>query len=204
MNLTYDKAREYIKEGDILLFRAGKFPSFGWWITSYTRGLHSHAAIAHWDGDRLYCVEMREFKGGRSVTLRSQVVESPGVIDVYRVMPNITVPEVNDDGSVNWTEKSFSDDVANNVTATALEWAGKPYRWLNIWNLFKGYAPFFRFLNRSKPDNNIPADGHVCSTLVASAYRKHYIDLCPNLSDVRTTPADLAQSSMINYIFTIN
>ena len=89
MIVSYKEARKLIQEADVLLFRSDKFPSISWLISTYTSGLHSHAAIASWDGDSLDCVEIREFKGGRSVRLSSQVKQFSGQIDVFRAMPQI-------------------------------------------------------------------------------------------------------------------
>ena len=57
------------------------------------RGEHSHAAKAAWWGDDLFCLEVREWHGGRAVTLESQVAKFPGRIDVYHTNPANRWPE---------------------------------------------------------------------------------------------------------------
>ena len=80
--VLYDDAREQIAEGDLLLFRRRGL------ISIAGRGVHSHAAkAAWWDGD-LFCVEIREWFGGRAVTLSSQVERYPGRIDVFETNPD--------------------------------------------------------------------------------------------------------------------
>lgn len=201
--MPWKHATNHLEEGDVLLFRAGGFPSIGWGITVYTGGIHSHVALAHKDRDTWYCVEQREFKGGRSINLYSQVRDS--VIDVYRPNKYVYVPTVHDDGdefSIEWERKHFSNEVAHDVTKIALDITGQKYGWKNIWEIAKCYLPGFRLWRKPKPDSDI-ARAYVCSTLVTYSYRKAYIDPCPNLSDSRTTPADIAQSALFHYMFTL-
>src|SRR3954453_12024842 len=76
--LPLAEARQRISDADLLLFRRHS-P-----ISIAGRGTHSHAAkAAWWEGD-LFCVEVREWHGGRAVTLESQVNKLPNRIDVYR------------------------------------------------------------------------------------------------------------------------
>ena len=81
--VPYHEAKQSIKEADVLLYRGKGLVS--WLIKRYGGGMHSHAAMAHWDGEHLECLEFREFKGGRSVSLKSQVATHPDNIDVFRV-----------------------------------------------------------------------------------------------------------------------
>ena len=197
--LPYNQARTLIQEADVLLFRAGKFPSAGWLITSYTGGIHSHVGLAHWDNHRVYCVEQREFKGGRSVLLSRQA--QCNHIDVFRASPVIWTPIVND--TVQWVEKKFTSDVANNITDMALSLTGTDYGWRTIFEIGKGYMPFYRLVYKSKNGDETISRAYVCSTLVTYTYRTYYEDPCPNLNDTRTTPGDLAQSALFSYIFSL-
>lgn len=205
--IPWDEAKLHIREADVLLFRAADFPSIGWGITAYTGGIHSHVALAHRDGKKLYCVEQREFKGGRSVNLYSQVKKHKEMIDVYRPASTVFIPSVKYDAgsphaSIGWKENKFDEATARAVVETALDLTGTEYGWRNIWEIFKTYAPGLRLLRKPKQDVN-GARAYVCSTLVTYSYRKNYTDPCPNLSDTRTTPADIAQSALFNYLFTI-
>ena len=80
--IPYSEAIPLIQEADILLFRGKGIMS--WLIQRYGSGVHSHVGIAHWDNKNLQCVEFREFKGGRSVSLKRQVNSNPSGIDVFR------------------------------------------------------------------------------------------------------------------------
>ena len=71
-------AAPHVGNSDLLLFRRrGLIAAFG-------RSEYSHAAKAIWWGDDLFCVEVREWHGGRAVTLASQIKKFPGHIDIYR------------------------------------------------------------------------------------------------------------------------
>ena len=149
MIITFDKAKSLIREADILLFRASCFPSIGWALTRYTGGIHSRVALAHIDRENIYCVEQKEFIGGRSVLLESQLDHE---IDVYRASPEIQVPSFNGENVV-WQPRYLDFDTANKISETALSITGQRYGWDNIWNIFKGYAPFFRLLRKNKNED---------------------------------------------------
>jgi len=201
------EAKEHIREADVLLFRPKPFPSVGRILTAYTGGIHSHVALAHRDGDKLYCVEQKEFKGGRSVNLGKQVAKHKSRIDVYRTDSCIHIPEVEyspskSHASIEWVEKHFDEEAAHKVVEIALDMTGDPYGWRNIWEMGKLFIPGFRLLRSEKPDIN-GLRAYVCSTVITYSFRKVYADPCPNLSDTRTTPADIAQSALFHYLFTI-
>lgn len=196
--VPFDEAQGMLQEADVLLFRAGSFPSIGWWITRYTGGKHSHVAIAHKDGRDWYCVEQREFKGGRSVLLKGQAKKYPSVIDVYRAPPFIMLPDES-----GWHKLELDEQRKNDISRTALEITGQPYGWSNIWGIFKGYAPGFRLFRGRKNGDEEISQAYVCSTTASYSYRIHYADPCPNLKDDRTSPSDIAQSALFHYMFTI-
>jgi hypothetical protein len=77
-----------------------------------------------------------------------------------------------------------------------------PYGWNIIFKLSKAYLPFARLAEGNMKDDS-GSDIFVCSTAVAYAYRKYYIDPVPYLADNSVKPADLARSALFNYQFTI-
>ncbi len=89
----YGEARPLVRDGDLLLFRRRGL------ISIAGRGDHSHAAKAAWWGDDLFCLEVREWHGGRAVTLSSQVGKFPARIDVYRTNPGDRWPEYDPRGA---------------------------------------------------------------------------------------------------------
>lgn len=196
MLLPYSEAAPLIKEGDVLLFRGKGIVS--WLIKRYGSGTHSHAGMAHWDGPHLQCVEFREFKGGRSVSLKSQVDSHPDTIDVFRPLDSLSFSSRGTDV----VTKSFNSQVAVATTSTMIDLTGLPYGWKNFWKLLKHYIPFVRLAKQNMKDKD-PMNVFVCSTAVAFAFRKNYVDPVPYLADSSVMPADLARSALFSYQFTL-
>ena len=189
--IPYSEAMPLIQEADILLFRGKGIMS--WLIKRYGSGVHSHVGIAHWDNENLQCVEFREFKGGRSVSLKTQVDNSPFGIDVFRAAKRV---DYENDSYV------LDDLTKSKVTTIMLKLTGLPYGWRNIWKLVKHYLPFCRLAQQNIKDNNATKI-FVCSTAAAYAYRMAYIDPVPYLADSAVTPSDLARSALFEYQFTL-
>ena len=196
-----------IHEADVLLFRGAGVSS--WLIKRYGGGVHSHAGMAHWDGDNLECVEFREFKGGRAVSLKTQVETHPDNIDVFRPSQHVIYDKLNVIPETEHRASGYSQGDEhriidpNKITDTMIELTGLPYGWKNIWKLAKHYLPFYRLAPQNMKDDD-PMNVFVCSTAVAFAYRKSYIDPVPYLADSAVMPADLARSALFKYQFTIS
>jgi len=199
--IKYDQAKELIKEGDILLFRGSG--AIGFLIKRYTGGLHSHVALAHKDGDILECVEFREFMGGRSVSLKSQVDSSPLNIDVFRPVKSISYEEMDAEGNTKLIEKNYTEETASAMTEDIIRWTGQPYGWSNIWKMFLRFIPGARLFQQNINDDEV-AKAKVCSTAVTVALRRNFMDPVPYLADDRVSPADLARSPILQYLFTID
>ena len=199
--IKYDQAKELIKEGDILLFRGSG--TIGFLIKRYTGGLHSHVALAHKDGDVLECVEFREFMGGRSVSLKSQVDNSPLNIDVFRPVKSISYEEMDAEGNTKLIEKNYTEETASAMTEDIIRWTGQPYGWSNIWKMFLRFIPGARLFQQNINDDEV-AKAKVCSTAVTVALRRNFMDPVPYLADDRVSPADLARSPILQYLFTID
>jgi hypothetical protein len=90
--VALDDAQSGIANGDQLLFCRRNL------ISIAGRGDHSHAANAAWWDNDLYCLEVREWRGGRAATPESQVRRFPGRIDVYGMNANERWPEYDCNG----------------------------------------------------------------------------------------------------------
>ena len=202
--VPFSKALSHLKEADVLLFRGTGAVS--WAIKRYSGGIHSHAGMIHRDGEHIQCVEFREFKGGRSVSLRTQVESHPDTIDVFRVLDSVRYDSfATSELSGEVTGKmslEFTEDIAQKVTGTMMDLTGLPYGWKNFFKLAKHYAPFFRLAEQNVKDT-APSEVFVCSTAVAFSYRSAYYDPVPYLSDSSVSPADLARSALFKYQFTL-
>lgn len=207
MKIPYSRAKRLIKEADVLLFRAGSFPSVGWWIGKYTSSIYSHAALAHWDNGELYAVEFREFIGSRKYPMDKYIEECGRSIDVFRSVDTVICPyieKLNGEYWVAYRELIFDADTASAITQTAMELIGRSYSYWTIWQMFKTYVPFIRLGRKVKKNGEPETHNFVCSTLITYAYRKHFIDPVPFLSDGYTSPGDLARSGLFSHLFEIN
>jgi hypothetical protein len=198
--IPYEEAKGLIKEGDILLFRGVGL--IGFFIKRYTSGNHSHVAITHLDGDTWECVEFKEFMGGRSVALKGQVDANPTTIDVFRPLGKISYEELND-GVLSVVNKAYTEEVAKNTVRDIIKWTGQPYGWGNIWGMLIRFVPLVKLFMKQNTNDDELSKAKVCSTAVTIALRKNYMDPVPYLADDRVSPADLARSPLLQYLFTI-
>lgn len=199
----FEEAKKLIQEGDVLLFKGKGVVSY--LIQRASDGKYSHVALASWvqNGDPiLECIEFKEFKGGRSVNLKTQVKESSGLIDIYRVIPEFQTLNL-ENGHVIEHEHKFNGRL---VTDCLRRMTGLPYGWCRIWWLFQFHAIGFRLFAKGKSFDDSLQDEliyPVFSTVVAHCIQKHYIDIVHNRSNERTEPSDLARSPLLNYLFTL-
>lgn len=191
--VTLDDARRQLFDGDLLLFRRrsgllGKF-SLGSLIATAGRGVHSHAGKVAWWGDEPFCCEVREWHGGRAVTLASQVRKYPGRIDVFRTNPNFRWPHY---------DRLASTRYMRNL-------AGCDYGYGSVLSASLLHLPVARLL--AKPNlNDVQAEHHppFCSQAVVMADRlAGGVDPVPHLADRLTEPTDLAQSPFYEYTMTL-
>lgn len=181
--VTLADARPHIADGDLLLFRRGGL------IAIAGRGVHSHAAKAAWWQDELFCLEVREWHGGRAVTLASQVRRRPRQIDVYHANPANRWPEY--------------DRIRSTQLMRRL--AGCDYGYAAVLAAAMLHLPFVRMAVRANIDDSaIDRRPPFCSQACAMADRVGGgVDPVPHLADRLTEPADLARSPFYQYAFTL-
>jgi len=181
--VPYGDARAQIADGDLLLFRRRGV------ISIAGRGVHSHAAKAAWWGDDLFCMEIREWYGGRAVTLSSQVRRRPGRIDVFEVNPDRRWPEYDRSAAVQFMRRL----------------AGSEYGYWGVVSAAMLHLPLVRFFRRPNLDDDLHGDRPAfCSQACATADRLGGgVDPVPSLADSLTEPADLARSPFYRYRFTL-
>ncbi|MCG8450306.1 MAG: hypothetical protein MI725_12115 [Pirellulales bacterium] len=176
-----------IRDGDLLLFRGRGLVS--WLIGIAGRSQYTHAARAIWWGDLLFCCEVRELKGGRAVTLESQVRKYPKLIDVFETNPSRRWREYDRRGAVRYMRRL----------------AGCDYGYFGVFKAALLHLPLWRFLVRpDMNDQQITSQPPFCSEACARADRiGGRVDPVPHLSDRLTEPADLARSPFYRYRFTL-
>lgn len=180
----FEDARYEILHGDLLLFRRRGI------ISLIGRGEHSHAAKAAWWDDEPMCLEVREFYGGRAVTLESQVRKYPRRIDLYRADADNRWPQFNRHESVKYMRKLM----------------GSPYGYFSVFLTALTHVPFVR--GRYRPNFGEEKDAEFqgapfCSQACSMADRiGGGVDPIPELSDRFSEPSDLARSAFYQYQFT--
>ena len=176
-------AAPHIADGDLLLFRRHGL------IAAAGRGIHSHAAKAAWWSEELFCLEVREWHGGRAVTLASQVTKYPGRIDVFRANARNRWPEYDRTRSTHFMRRL----------------AGCDYGYAAVLAAAMLHLPVVRLAVRAEvEDNAIDRRPPFCSHACAMADRlAGGVDPVPHLADRLTEPADLARSPFYEYQFTL-
>ncbi len=178
-----EEARNHIQDADLLLFRRRGL------IAIAGRGEHSHAAKAAWWDDDLFCLEIREFKGGRAVTLESQIDRHSGRIDVLEA-----------NNSDRWPEFDRT-----RATKFMRQLAGCDYGYAALLAAALLHLPLVRLVVKSEiDDTTIDRRPPFCSQACAMADRiGGGVDPVPHLADRLTEPADLARSPFYRYRFTL-
>ena len=176
-----------IRDGDLLLFRGRGIVSR--MIGVAGRCEYTHAAGAVGWGDLLFCCEVRELRGGRAVTLESQVQKYPGAIDVFETNPGRRWREYDRLGAVRYTRRL----------------AGCDYGYYGVLKAALRHLPLWRFLIRpDMNDKRQTSQPPYCSQACAMADRiGGRVDPVPHLADRLTEPADLARSPFYRYRFTL-
>lgn len=175
--------RAEIRDSDLLLFRRRGL------IAIAGRGVHSHAAKAAWWGYELFCLEVREWYGGRAVTLASQVRRRPGAIDVFRANAGARWPEYNRHAATRYMRRL----------------AGCDYGYASVVGAALLHLPVARLFARPDvEDAAVDRRPPFCSQACAMADRiAGGVDPTPHLADRLTEPADLARSPFYEYRFTL-
>lgn len=200
--LPFHNAKRFIIDGDVLLFRGTGLGSK--LIKIASRGPYSHVALVYRDNHILKTAEFREWKGCLTQGVYGQVLKFPGQIDVFRVSKKAELFSLTADKDPSVLSDWVSYDSKKAVNYI-LELNGLPYGWRRIWRMSLQFLPLIRlFFKPSFKDRT--EDLHlypVCSTVVAAAIRKSFVDLVPNLSDYEVTPSDLARSPLMHYLCTL-
>lgn len=190
-----------IEDGDILLFRGKGIVSR--LIEKYSFGRYSHVGIANWNDGNLMCLEMREFRGGRSVYLESQIDSEKTEIDVYKVSHNMSYKTYHMNKLYN-VDKTLNNLTRQRIVNRMIEYVtGQPYGWSNIGKILLTYLPFTRLLWGYNTEDDYETKYHICSSAVSYCYRTEYIDLVPMLSDQYVTPNHISRSALLKYQFTL-
>ena len=158
------------QNGDILLFRPTSI--MGWIAALFTWSRYSHAAIVSVEDGVTYCLEVREFLGGRKIELEKY----GGKYEVWRLK---VLPYAH-----------FGEHAAFEMS----KFIGTKYGWYHILS-----AVLLRFV-RAYDSCECKKHPPFCSEAVSRAYRYAGVDLRPDIADRFTLPGDLAKSFFLEKI----
>lgn len=206
--IPYNEAEPLIQEGDFLLFRNRSFFSF--FIRDATKSRYSHISMASWlydeNGNKamLEAVEFKEFKGGRTVSLREYVNTTKAQIDVFRIQQ---LHEWNSfDCNKKEVETYFLNFGGRRVTNEIRKYTSAPYGWIRIWNIILNYIPlYYTFFGNDEDDKNMCTKFRpsVCSTIIANALASQYVDIFPFKNNDFVSPGMFSQNPLLTYLFTL-
>jgi len=209
ISIPYNKARKYILDGDILLFR-GRMPVIARAIRVFTNSQYAHVGVAGWsNGDTenpladLMIYEMLP-GGGRGVKLSSRVESCPGDIDVYRVADYFTTLRWNDAlGMVSGDTHVF--DRRKAVSLMRDFCAPGNYGMMHLMWVAFSHLPIIRWFIKPPTDDALAEkkQAPICSEATSYAVRHSFTDLVRNTADSFTTPGDLGKSPLLHYMFTL-
>lgn len=177
----------WIRHGDLLLFRAKKSLASRV-IAIAGRGRYSHAAMAAWWGSKLLCLEIREWKGGRAVTLASQVERYPGQIEVFNIASEFSGQSL----KLPRQEKKQYDRMK--AVNAMMDMTGCDYGWWRLLGAAVRHMPFLRLLARPVENGDIGDYPPFCSDGFSIAAKCGGVDPCPQLANRITEPNDLSRS----------
>ena len=159
-----------LKPGDILLFRPTSI--MGYLASLFTWSRYSHAAMVSVIDGVTYCLEVREFLGGRKIELEKY----GGKYEVWRL------------------KDSPYSRFGEHAVLRMSEYIGVEYGWKHIIE-----AVLLRFV-RAYGSRECRKHPPFCSETVSRAYRDAGIDLRPDIADRFTLPGDLAGSPYLEKI----
>jgi len=207
--MPYDQAREYILDGDVLLFR-GRMAVIARMIRVYTNSQYAHVGMAGWSNggaeDPLSDLMVYEMLpgGGRGVKLSSRVRDLPGDIDVYRVADYHTNYTWNESGKLLAGETHVLDRrKAVSLMRDFCEPGNYGMKHL-FWMAFS-HLPVIRWFIKPPTDDALKSRemAPTCGEATSYSLRHGFTDVVRNTADCFTTPGDIARSPLLHYMFTL-
>jgi len=181
--VSYIAARPQIRDSDLLLSRPTRQP-WSQWIAATGRSDYSHASKVAWWGDRLFNLEMIQWRGGQATLLSHLVQQWPGYYDLFELV-------------------GATDAQRSRIVGEMQAMCGVPYGWRSAAKLYLANTPIVRFFVRVNTDDVADGRDLFCSAVVSRADRAAGLDPVPHLSDADTLPGDLARSNLYRYRFTL-
>lgn len=200
--IPYQRAKELIKNGDVLLFEGKGFLSFLIKKAGYTN--YSHAAIVERIADNILCLEFREFRGYSQSDLENYI-KVQARINVFRPKATFEKSSLVINNNDIYIKKETMTYDPNKTIAMFRSMSHLPYGYKRIFYMLQRHIPLVRsFIQPDVDDDLEPKYIYpVCSTIVSTCLRKTYVDPVPFLADICVEPGDLSRSVVLDYLFTI-
>lgn len=201
--VTFENAAPEIRNADQLQFRGGR-GVISTFIRTYGGSPHTHSAKAAWWESTLMCLEVRELRGGRAVTLESQVKKFPGQIDVFRSNA-MRLPETSAyEAKLQGLERGDYYD-RQRAMQLMLSMAGCEYGYGEVALAALTHLPIVRICCQPNfNDEAIRERPPFCSAACTIADRiGGGVDPVPHLADAYTEPGHLTHSTFYKYLFTL-
>lgn len=172
------KSLKLVREGDICLFRGPHFvnciPQPAFFISYFTGSPYTHVGYIT-QFKQPYMIEFKEFQGFRENPL-IYAFDEYNEVDIFRI--------------------KIGDYKPHKVIAELRRLSGHNYGWRSIYRLIKWRL----FLWHQNP---ILVESYVCSSAIAHALQKTFMDPVPFKPVEYVTPADLSRCALFEYLFTI-
>lgn len=183
------EAAARIQSGWLAQYRGNSLISS--WIRLVTSGVHSHSALFERGDYGVNVLEIREFKGGRSLPLERHVRDNPRRIDVF-------APAV----------QRFPEWNGHEAVGVMRLLTNQDYGYWSILYLLLRHLPFIWRLFPLETSDVLLSDTKnirpFCSHAVAIACQDGgHVDPVPRLPNHEVTPAHLTWSLLWEYQFTI-
>lgn len=194
--MSHATYRMYARNADLLLFRPTSI--YGRVIAAVTHSKYSHVESVMWwaDADRLMSCGYDKGGGGAARPLSALVAQYPGKIDVYRVRT-----------------RAFADAGGASIEACVTERLaadlGYAYRWRIVGGMALSLIPVIRWVMKSCAARSftqrvaMKSRAGICSQHVARSFAACGIDIVPEKYPHETTPADIADAPLTEYMGTL-
>lgn len=178
-------AEAELRVGDVLLTRGRSWISR--MISRRGRGPWSHAGMLIECRGQWVVAEVREWYGGRMRPLAAEVRDSAGQLDVFRF------------------RFPTHDAQRERILRQMADFAGRPYSYGQVLAAALKHTYFLGWASPPTLQEAIDRPGAplFCSQAVALAFEAGGFDLVPNLASRYTEPSDLARSSCLRYVCTL-
>jgi hypothetical protein len=180
-NIFYNEFRSQFKDADILMFRGTDLTSK--LIKWRTKSVYSHTGIVAWWNKRLMVLEAVG-KGVEARPISYALQHYNGSFDYYRPRADLNIT----------AERRTA------MTVFAQEQLGKTY---DTWQIVKFFFRLLFNLKMTKKDGEKPPSKFFCSQYVSAVYKKGGFDLEIEFSDKFTTPSQISNSKLLEFVGTV-